>query len=76
MLIRRSAEIKRSGFLHSRNCGKTDGIGSNQWRIGISRQTKVFVYSEKPDFSEKSGFSENFMPENLWHLTYDAPKSG
>ncbi len=35
MLIRRSAKIKRSGFLHSRNCGKTDGIGSNQWRIGM-----------------------------------------
>jgi len=31
----------------------------------ISRQTKIFVYSKKPDFSEKSGFSENFMPENL-----------
>ncbi len=34
-------------------------------RHTISRQTKFFVYSEKPDFSEKSGFSENFIPENL-----------
>jgi len=22
----------------------------------VSRQTKIFLYSEKPDFSEKSGF--------------------
>jgi len=34
--IRRSAEIKRSGFLHTHECGKTDGIVSNQWGIGIS----------------------------------------
>jgi len=30
---------------------------------------KSFRVLKKPDFSEKSGFSENFMPENLWNLT-------
>jgi len=39
-LIRRSAKIKRSGFLHR---GKTDGIVLNQWRIGISYQLSVFM---------------------------------
>jgi len=36
----------------------------------ISRQTKIFVYSKKPDFSKKSDSYEIFMPENLWNLTY------
>ncbi len=30
----------------------------------------IFRVFKKPDFSKKSGFSENFMPENLWNLTY------
>jgi len=33
--LRRSAEIERSGFLHTPGSGKTDGIASNQWRIDI-----------------------------------------
>jgi len=35
MQIRRSAKTERSGFLHTLNSRKTDGIVSNQWRIGI-----------------------------------------
>jgi len=38
MLIRRSAEMKQSGFLHTRNCGKTEGIGKpidllQKWKL-------------------------------------------
>jgi len=36
----------------------------------ISRQTKIFVYSKNRIFSEKSGFSENFMPENFRSADY------
>jgi len=43
MLIRRSAKIKRSGFLHRRNNEKTDNIVSNQWRIGIRSE---MIYPE------------------------------
>jgi len=44
--IRRSAKIKRSGFLHTPNSGKTDGIVSNQWRIGIIGNHKnMEIYS-------------------------------
>jgi len=32
---------------------------------GHKQANKNFRVFKKPDFSEKSGFSENFMPENL-----------
>jgi len=35
MQIRRSAEIGKSGFLHTRNSGKTDNAASSQRRIDI-----------------------------------------
>jgi len=38
--------------------------------VNISRQTKIFVYSKNRIFSEKSGFSENFMPENFRSADY------
>jgi len=43
MQIRRSAEIKRSGFLHTRNCGKTGNIVSNQWIIDIIPVLETFA---------------------------------
>jgi len=36
----------------------------------FKQANKNFRVFKKPDFSKKSGFSENFMPENLWNLTY------
>jgi len=49
--IRRSAKIKRSGFLHTPNSGKTDGIVSNQWRIGIKNILRFLkaVWYQVPD---------------------------
>jgi len=38
-------------------------------RIRDKQANKNFGVFKKPVFSEKSGFSENFMPENLWNLT-------
>ncbi len=40
----------------------------------LKQANKNFRVFKKPDFSKKSGFSETFMPENLWNLTY-IPKS-
>jgi len=34
--IRRSAKSKQSGFLYTRNSGKTDNIDLMQWGIGIT----------------------------------------
>jgi len=36
----------------------------------LSRQAKIFVYSKIQVFLEKSGFSENFMPENFVHKIF------
>jgi len=36
----------------------------------VSIQPKVFRYKKNRIFPKKSGFSENFTPENLWSLTY------
>ncbi len=41
-----------------------------------SRQTEAFVYSKNRIFRKKSGFSENFMSENLWNLAYDGSVCG
>jgi len=46
MQIRRSAKIKRSGFLHTRNSGKTDGTVSNQWRIGMRDGKHIKIKSD------------------------------
>jgi len=37
--------------------------------LSYKQATEIFRVFKKPDFSEKSGFPENFMPENLWNLT-------
>jgi len=45
--------------------------GSAKLKVWLFKQAnKNFRVFKKPDFSKKSGFSENFMPENLWNLTY------
>jgi len=36
----------------------------------LSDLSGKFSGIKKPDFSEKSGFSENFTPKNFWNLTY------
>ena len=48
-LIRRSAKIKRSGFLHMQNLWKIDNIVSNQWGIGIISGLKSYFFLSRND---------------------------
>ena len=48
---------------------KKRGIPRILKAIWYKQANKKFCVLKKPDFSEKSGFSENFMTENLWNLT-------
>jgi len=68
--IRRSAEIKRSGFLHMPGSRKTDGIASNQWRIGIRSCFKNIPpdFFGKKSLYQKRYCSFEYGKIRFWHL--------